>query len=114
VRGSDEGDLAGLDVVDGRDNLAYSVLPLRKPRSDFGRWVIGTIWATGLPRFVTMMGSPVDATSSMASRHFALNSPAGMIRDIDHLLHDRQTADGEAKTACAASPKRRDLGARRS
>jgi len=53
--------------------------------------------------------SPVDATSSMASRHFALNSPAGMIRGID-LLHDRQTVDGDDKNACAASAKRRDLG----
>jgi len=54
--------------------------------------------------------SPVDATSSTASRHFALNSPAGMIRGIDHLLHDRPTVDGDDKNACAASAKRRDLG----
>ena len=42
---------------------------------------MGTNFPMGLPRLVTVMPSPVAATSSMSLRHFALNSEALIIRD---------------------------------
>lgn len=41
---------------------------------------MGTNFPMGLPRLVTVMPSPVAATSSMSLRHFALNSEALIVR----------------------------------
>ena len=58
-------------------------LPLRNPRRFFGFFATGVSWATGLPGLVTMMGSPVAATYSMAWRHLVLNSAALIVRAIE-------------------------------
>ena len=60
-------------------------IPLRKPRNVFGFFATGTSCATGFPRFVTTIDSPDSATSSIAWRHFALNSAADMVRAIRFL-----------------------------
>ena len=41
---------------------------------------MGTNFPMGLPRLVTVMPSPVSATSSMSLRHLALNSEALIVR----------------------------------
>lgn len=67
----------------------------RMERKGFSSFLAGgAISTTGLPRLVTMMCSPEDCTSSMSWRHFALNSPAGMVRilvaDFMTIVYDHE------------------------
>jgi hypothetical protein len=45
--------------------------PITSPR--------GITRANGLPRLVTSTGFPVEFTSAITARHFALNSPAAIV-----------------------------------
>src|SRR6476660_4275053 len=82
--------------------------PFKKPRSVFGLVAIGASWAIGLPRFVITMGSPLDATSSIAWRHRALNSLARIVFAIgspcDHVSDHRDQSRGRwQERHCSAS-----------
>ncbi len=46
----------------------------------------GTTCATGRPRFVTITVRRPRSTSSNTERHFALNSPAAMVVDLDFMV----------------------------
>jgi hypothetical protein len=52
--------------------------PAMKPKRLRFFELTGTIFATGVPRFVMRTGSPVALTSSITDRQRALNSPAGI------------------------------------
>src|SRR5262249_54171168 len=56
-------------------------LPARMPIGDLKRFFLaGLTTATGRPRLVTVIVSPLDSSSSIKPRHFALNSVADTYR----------------------------------